>query len=223
MKVVLRAKNGRLNSLSHLFCHTNTNVEDIKGVAIIKEKFAFFKKGEELVIVENQRHSMADSLLSDFNIAPDKHLDLQMIPFDLDCSDSNSINLNKGINLNAVEIVPFDKYKEHYNKQIKEKRKETMTKFKIRKQYENKTNLLGKEELDKLYKSLNLPDDKDIDKFDYLEFYMYFGNNLEYYKAFRQIKEEGNVSWKDIKKLKYGDIDFRKGTIQFQCENKANI
>lgn len=222
MKVVLRANNGRLNSLSHLFCNTKSNVENIKGVAIIKEDFALFKKGEELVVVENKRHSVAESLLKDFNIAPDKHLGLQMIPLDIDYSDHNSINLNKGINLKAVEIVPFDEYKEHYNKQLKEKKKETMTKFKIRKEYENKTNLLGKEEIDKLYKSLNLPEDKDIDKADYLEFYMYFGNNLKYYKAFRQVKEDGNVSWRDIKKLKYGDIDFRKGTIQFQCENKAN-
>lgn len=222
MKVVLKENNGRLNSLSHLFCSTESNVENIKGIAVVKENFSSFKKGEELVVVEKGRHSMLKSLLLDFNIAPDKHLDVQMIPFDLDYSDPNSINLNKGINQNDIEIIPFNEYKEHYSKQIKEREQERRTKFKIRKEYEAKMNILSKEDIDKIYKSLNLPEDEDIDKADYLEFYMYFGNNPKYYKAFRETKKDAEMSWKDIKKLKYGDIDFRKGTIQFQCENKAN-
>lgn len=78
-------------------------------------------------------------------------------------------------------------------------------------------NILSKEDIDKLYKALNLPEDKDIDKADYLEFYRYFGNNPEYYKAFRQTKQDAEVSWKDIKNLKWGDIDLNKGQIYFNC------
>lgn len=81
--------------------------------------------------------------------------------------------------------------------------------------HEGNNHVLTKKEISELYESLGLPKDKSINKADYLEFYMYYGNNLKFYQLFKDLKKQADVSWRDFRKIKVNDIDMKKRTIQF--------
>ena len=87
-----------------------------------------------------------------------------------------------------------------------------MNKF-LKDEFVKGKNIFNEEEINKLYEELNLPNDKDINKADYLEFYFCFGNNLEYYKSFYDIKKESNMSWKEFRNIRFKDVDLKKSII----------
>ncbi|HIS87024.1 MAG TPA: hypothetical protein IAB49_02695 [Candidatus Caccenecus avistercoris] len=95
-------------------------------------------------------------------------------------------------------------------------------KSKNRKKVEN--HFLNDTQIEQLYFSYNLPNVKGIDKRDYLEFYFYFGNNLEFYKYFYKIKKRANITWKDFAKLKYSNFNFKDHSLNiFTDSNSHNI
>lgn len=75
----------------------------------------------------------------------------------------------------------------------------------IRKKFEEVG--LSKEELEKAYKELNLPEDPTIDKSDFLEYYLFFGNNIELYKFINPVIKSKNMKWKDAWKLSTKDVN----------------
>lgn len=48
---------------------------------------------------------------------------------------------------------------------------------------------------------------------DYLEFYEVFGDNKKLYETLKPIKQSGKITWKEIKELKYGNIDLESNII----------
>ena len=54
---------------------------------------------------------------------------------------------------------------------------------------------------------------KDI---DYLEFSLCFGDNQKLYNLLKPIKDSGKLSWKEIRNIKYSDIDLENQTIKFK-------
>ena len=93
-------------------------------------------------------------------------------------------------------------------------------KSKDRKKSEN--SFLNDTQIEKLYSSYNLPSVKGIDKRDYLEFYFYFGNNLEFYKYFYKIKKKANIIWKDFAKLKYSNFDFKNYSLNIFTDSNSH-
>lgn len=48
------------------------------------------------------------------------------------------------------------------------------------------------------------------------EFIKNFGNNVELYKTLKPLKEQADVSWKEIADMKWEQVDLENGTISFQ-------
>lgn len=76
-----------------------------------------------------------------------------------------------------------------------------------------------KEEFAKILENHGIESDNSIDINDYFEFYKLFGNNPELYKKLKPLKEDAEVSWEEIKSIKYEDIDFKNKNIYFKKEN----
>lgn len=76
-----------------------------------------------------------------------------------------------------------------------------------------------KAECAKILENHGIESDNSIDINDYFEFYKLFGNNPELYKKLKPLKEDAEVSWKEIKSIKYEDIDFKNRNIYFKKEN----
>lgn len=69
-----------------------------------------------------------------------------------------------------------------------------------------------------ILKLFGIENEKDIEANDYFQFYKCFGNNVQLYKTLKPHKEKAEVSWQDIKNIKWGDIDLNKGTVIFRKE-----
>lgn len=54
---------------------------------------------------------------------------------------------------------------------------------------------------------------KELPQFDYLEFMVWFGDNKELYKKLKPLKEDSNSTWKEIKNLKWRDVDLENNVI----------
>ena len=76
-----------------------------------------------------------------------------------------------------------------------------------------------KEECSKVLENYGIESANSIDINDYFEFYKLFGNNPELYKKLKPLKEDAEVSWEEIKFIKYEDIDFKNKNIYFKKEN----
>lgn len=59
---------------------------------------------------------------------------------------------------------------------------------------------------------------KDGNVIDYLEFVKYFGDNIELYGKLKQLKEDSSSTWKEIKNLKWKDVDLENGIINIETE-----
>ncbi len=59
---------------------------------------------------------------------------------------------------------------------------------------------------------------KDGDVIDYLEFVKYFGNNRELYEKLKHLKGDSLSSWKEIRNLKWKDVDLENGIINIETE-----
>lgn len=74
--------------------------------------------------------------------------------------------------------------------------------------YKDCSNKINKEDKSKIC--------KDAPTSDYLEFMIWFGDNKELYNKLKYLREEEKCSWKEIKNLKYGDIDFENSEINIE-------
>ncbi len=54
---------------------------------------------------------------------------------------------------------------------------------------------------------------KKLPQFDYLEFMVWFGDNKELYNQLKPLKEDSKSTWKEIKNLKWGDVDLENNVI----------
>ena len=54
---------------------------------------------------------------------------------------------------------------------------------------------------------------KESPQFDYLEFMVWFGDNKELYKKLKPLKEDSKSTWKEIKNLKWRDVDLENNVI----------
>lgn len=50
------------------------------------------------------------------------------------------------------------------------------------------------------------------------EFVKIFGNDVELYKTLKPLKEQADVSWKEIADMKWEQVDLENGTISFPVE-----
>ena len=68
---------------------------------------------------------------------------------------------------------------------------------------------------------------KELPQFDYLEFMVWFGDNKELYKKLKPLKEDSKSTWKEIKNLKWRDVDLENNVIEYitnlDSSNKGNI
>lgn len=51
---------------------------------------------------------------------------------------------------------------------------------------------------------------------DYFDFCKTFGDNKKLYETLKPIKQKGNITWKELKNLKYGNIDLANKTITIE-------
>lgn len=82
---------------------------------------------------------------------------------------------------------------------------------------ENENRVPRNEDVLKLF---GLENETGIEANDYFQFFKYFGNDIEIYKKLKPLKDEAEVSWRDIKNLKWGDIDLENNTVRFEQEIK---
>lgn len=73
---------------------------------------------------------------------------------------------------------------------------------------EDSKNSLTKEQIDKLYADLNLPNIPNIDKVDFLNYMLYFDTNPEHYKLYSKLKGK-RTSWRDFKNKRFQNIKVR--------------
>ena len=181
-------------TLPRFFYHTidlyNKNENLIVGVAFHGNYLQFKSlNNANLIVINNKDNLRLDELLQKFNIS-DNSNDIEMFPF-------------RGCDY----IYSWKKYKECVNEETARARKSHLKKHQDRKAFEN--SFLSNTQIERLYSSYNLPNAKGIDKRDYLEFYFYFGNKLEFYKYFYKIKKKANITWKDFRNLRYSNFDFK--------------
>ncbi len=74
---------------------------------------------------------------------------------------------------------------------------------------------LSREKENELLKQFGFNENDNVDIDDFFQFSKYFGFDKELYLEYRTLKKDADVSWKDIKNLKWGDIDLEKGIIYF--------
>lgn len=51
---------------------------------------------------------------------------------------------------------------------------------------------------------------------DYFEFSKIFGDNKKLYETLKPIKQNGKITWKELKELKFSNIDFENNTITIE-------
>lgn len=75
-------------------------------------------------------------------------------------------------------------------------------------------NIFDKNEIEKIYDSLNLPKDEEIDKADFLEFYFAFGSSdLDAYNTFLPTVKNAGISWKKFSKMRWKDCELKNGVL----------
>lgn len=74
---------------------------------------------------------------------------------------------------------------------------------------------LSREKENQLLKKFGFNESDNVDINDFFQFARYFGIDKELYLEFITLKKDADVSWEDIKNLKWGDIDLEKGIINF--------
>lgn len=84
---------------------------------------------------------------------------------------------------------------------------------------EDKNRMPKNEDVLKLF---GIENETDIEANDYFQFFKYFGNDIEMYKKLKPLKDNAEVSWRDIKNLKWKDIDLQNNTISFKQKLKEN-
>lgn len=89
------------------------------------------------------------------------------------------------------------------------------------KKEENTT--LTQKESEALLEQFGLEKKYASNKDDVLEFIQCFGAFYEdVYSAFKPLKDKANVSWKEIKNIRFSDIDFANNTIEFPNQEIKN-
>lgn len=73
----------------------------------------------------------------------------------------------------------------------------------------------------RLLKTFGFEENEEIDINDFLQFAKCFGIDKKTYLTLKSLKDKAEVSWEDISKLKYEDIDFQHHTINFPVKIKV--
>lgn len=208
MYTVLRmSKKYRTGSLPRMLCLSVSELHNkyIKGILIVKENILDFKKDEQLVVINNLFHLSKEKLFTDLNISQTNDMKLLSIPDYLE---------------NYFEFFSFNDYKKEYLEAIKQKKKEVNLKRNIKKEYDGLTS----EKINKIYESIELPDIPNINKADFLEYYLHFDNNLERYKILSELKSK-DVSWRDFKYKKLHNMKIKNLNLKnttFIIEHKTS-
>lgn len=216
--VLLKVKPYFQEGFIKMFCYAKEelkigNEDNIIGVAVVKEEMDFLHTNELLVLVDNVSDLPKEELVKSFMIAPDEHLKLEMFP--LECNPA----LITGINSNSIIVIPFDTVIEEYKKYINDKKNRMIMRHKsselakLIKVYIDNIDL--EEQNNKVLEKFGFDENDNVDLYDLIEFASYFGFNKELYKVLNPVKQEAQVTWKQMRKLKWGDIDFIKKTISF--------
>lgn len=185
IQILKMSRKYRSNALPSLFCHSSSSLCDslLKGVLIIKFDVDEFVSGDNLVIIDNPSNLSKDEIFSHFNFAQVDDIKMEVVPEYI---------------LNFGEFIPFDEYKKSYFENQKKHRQKNIIKRMVKKDYEVRNKVFTKEELNKLYESLNLPQVSDINKSDFLEYSLYFDTNLKHYEILKNLKSK-DISWKEFK------------------------
>lgn len=73
------------------------------------------------------------------------------------------------------------------------------------KYYKNYNDESNKKQVSKIW--------KEPPPFEYLEFMIWFGDNEDLYNKLKPLREDAQCSWKEMKKIKWKDINFENKTI----------
>lgn len=176
-------KEHRANSLPTLFCNFDSKEDEkmIRGILIVKHTSNRIKNEDQLVIIDNPNRLTKNDILSKFRI--DGKQNIEMMPI------SEKI-------FKYGTFISYEDYKKEYLNKRNQREKEIRRKNRIKKYCES--NILTYEEVNKIYKYLYLPKDDRLNKVDFLEYYLYFGRNIERYKFYKKVKNN-NVSWKEFR------------------------
>lgn len=68
---------------------------------------------------------------------------------------------------------------------------------------------------EEVLKIFGIEKENSIEADDYFQFFKYFGNNVDLYKKLKTLKDESEVTWKDIYNIKWGDVNLRNNTVSF--------
>lgn len=74
---------------------------------------------------------------------------------------------------------------------------------------------LSKEKEIEILATFGFNENDDVEINDFFEFSKYFGFDKRLYLIYKPLKREANVTWSDIKNIRYGDIDFQNQVIYF--------
>lgn len=87
---------------------------------------------------------------------------------------------------------------------------------------EKESYCLSKEKTDEILKMFGFNQNDKVELNDFFEFSKHFGFDKERYLLLKPLKEKAEVTWEDIKNIKYGDIDFENNTITFPNQRIKN-
>jgi len=89
------------------------------------------------------------------------------------------------------------------------------------------SNYISKEKTNEILSSFGFDENDNVEINDFYQFSKYFGTDKKMYLYLKPLKDNAKVGWDEIKNKKYGDIDFKDKTINFQSQmprkNKTTI
>lgn len=202
LSVLIMSRRFSSNTLPKLLCYSQNNYGNIiKGILLLNQDVGIFKKSDCLVIVDASKKKTVEDILKMFNVSIKCLKDIKMY------SVPDSI----------IYCGDYYSFEEYHKQMIKEKSKRTRNKYLARKKIESKKNLLSNEDIDNLYKLLDLPEKEHVDKMDLIEYYLFFSNNIDNYEFWKDAKKGVASTWKDFRNnLSYSkirDIDFEKNSL----------
>lgn len=210
--VLLRVKNTLQERLIQNFCVLSLEKYDkrIIGIAVVKCDIGVLQENEKLLILENKDDLSVQHLIEQFMILSD-YKDIEMIPLKFDIKRYETYNIIKAFRNNDIKYIPFLEVIDKYKKYLKASHKVRISK-----------KVLSKEEVEDIYNALELPKNGITDKADYLDFYFNFGNKLELYKSLVEFKNNSEITWNDLRKLKHKNINRDKSVIEIARNYKRD-
>lgn len=202
--IYLRASKGSQERLIDFICASQKlDNTKIVGIGLVKKNISIMEEGEKIIIVNNEDNLSKEELLKSLNI--DNSKDVEIHSLELDLEEPYSYNAIKAFKLKDIIFIPLDEAIDDYKNKLKNKKVLNLKKSKLRRNFEK--SIYSKEDIEQIYKDLKLPEDPTIDKIDFLEYYLFFGNNIELYKFINPVIKSKNMSWKDARKISVKDVN----------------